>query len=84
MFCITFGSVELYPKATVRVRDRVSGEDVVTQTWSHPRGTGEAIAQLQEDLVTLTPDAFLDRWSLAHYPASCRRPLVAQRADAKK
>lgn len=65
VFYITFGSVELYPKATVRVRDRISGEDVVTQTWSHPRGASEAIAQLQEDLVQLTPDAFLDRWSPA-------------------
>ncbi len=60
---VTFGTVELYPKATVRVRDRISGDDVVTQTWRDPRDTTEAIAQLEEDLMYLTPDDFLHRWS---------------------
>ncbi len=60
---LTFGAVELYPKIFVRVRDRLTGEEVVTQTWTSPGVAEEAVAQLREDLDRLTADEFWRRWS---------------------
>ncbi len=63
IFALTFELLDLYPKIFVRVRDRVTGTELLTQTWRSPGSAEDALAQLQVDLDRLTPDEFFRRWS---------------------
>lgn len=62
-FVLTFGLLDLHPKIFVRVRDRVTGTELLTQTWTSPGSAQEALAQLRVDLDRLTPEEFLRHWS---------------------
>ena len=61
---VSQGAVELYPPTIIRVIDRDTGEEKMTQVWRTPSAVDAAVKRLRADLDQLTVLEFLESWAL--------------------